>query len=171
MNGGREILTRARHPISFSNKDMDFNLTWVLGYPISWAEVIVKSSSQPGRSRTGMLIAGARAFQYLRERAATEKAAGGELSAGLSQLGACFAFRTSLQYADPGEPKFAEAVSSMEAAFPTGVALLRIPLRSIEAPFEQMSPPGYYLEIDSRPRPTLVMAGGGDTFREDLFYF
>jgi len=93
------------------------------------------------------------------------------VSAGLSQLSACFAFRTSPHYADPGKPEFAVALSSMEAAFASGIALLRIPLRSIEVPFEQTSLPGYYLEIDARPRPTLVMVGGGDTFREDSFYF
>src|SRR5262249_15300671 len=30
---------------------------------------------------------------------------------------------------------------------------------------------GYYLEHDDKPRPLVVMVGGGDTFREDLFYF
>jgi alpha-beta hydrolase superfamily lysophospholipase len=31
--------------------------------------------------------------------------------------------------------------------------------------------PGYYLEHDRKRRPTVLMIGGGDTFREDLFYF
>ncbi len=52
-----------------------------------------------------------------------------------------------------------------------GTALLDVPLRAIEVPFEGGTLPGYYLEQDPPPRPTVLMIGGGDTFREDLFYF
>ena len=44
-------------------------------------------------------------------------------------------------------------------------------MRPIEVPFEQTTLPGYYLEQDDQLRPLVMMVGGGDTFREDLFYF
>lgn len=44
-------------------------------------------------------------------------------------------------------------------------------MRPIEVPFENTTLPGYYLELDHSPRPVVMMVGGGDTFREDLFYF
>jgi hypothetical protein len=31
--------------------------------------------------------------------------------------------------------------------------------------------PGYLLKHDATPRPVIVMVGGSDTYREDLFYY
>lgn len=42
---------------------------------------------------------------------------------------------------------------------------------AIEVPFESGTLPGYFLEIDGEPRPTVLVVGGGDTFREDLYYY
>jgi hypothetical protein len=92
-------------------------------------------------------------------------------AAGHSFLAAAYAYRASLQYADPTEASFLERVSEMEEAFGRGTTLLDVPLRAIEVPFEGTTLPGYYLEQDAAARPTVLMIGGGDTFREDLYYF
>ena len=44
-------------------------------------------------------------------------------------------------------------------------------MRSIEVPFDGQTLPGYHLKIDDAARPTVVMIGGGDSYREDLFAF
>ena len=77
----------------------------------------------------------------------------------------------SLQYADPTAEDFDGRVKEMEGAFQTGTGLLGVPIRPVEVPFEGITLPGYFLEHDSQQRPTQMMVGGGDTFREDLFYF
>ena len=59
----------------------------------------------------------------------------------------------------------------MENAFQQGIDFVGVPVRPIEVPFENTTLPGYYLEHDNSPRPVVMMVGGGDTFREDLFYF
>ena len=93
-----------------------------------------------------------------------------EHAAGHSFLAAAYACRAGLQYTDPTEASFQERVSEMEEAFGRGTALLGVPLRAIEVPFEGASLPGYYLEQGPPVRPTVLMIGGGDTFREDLYY-
>jgi len=58
----------------------------------------------------------------------------------------------------------------METNFQQGIACLGAPMKAVEIPFEGTSLPGYYLEHDAQPRPVVLMIGGGDSFREDLFY-
>ena len=168
-------MKRSKHRVRFSNADMDFNLTWALGVSdlMGWSHGEVFFAA--GQIKDGDGASWCEAFRvegaFLRDRAVAELAAGRAVSAGQSYLGSCFAYRTSLQYADPGQPQFGETIACMEAVFREGTKALSIPVRPVEVPFEQASLPGYYLEIDACPRPTLIMVGGGDTFREDLFYF
>ena len=59
----------------------------------------------------------------------------------------------------------------METLFQEGIQLLKVPMRPVEVPYAGKSLAGYYLEHDDQERPLVLMIGGGDTFREDLFYF
>ena len=86
-------------------------------------------------------------------------------------IGAAYAFRAALQYTNPKYPVFFDTVKKMENAFMKGIELLQIPIRPIEVPFEETSLSGYFLEHADKQCPLIVMVGGGDTIREDLFYF
>lgn len=59
----------------------------------------------------------------------------------------------------------------MDAKFLEGCQGLGVPLHPIDAPFEGKTLPGFFLEHDATARPLIMVVGGGDTFREDLFYF
>jgi pimeloyl-ACP methyl ester carboxylesterase len=59
----------------------------------------------------------------------------------------------------------------MESEFDRATVLAGVPIRAIEVAFEDGSLPGYFLEIDDRLRPMLMVVGGGGTFREDLYYY
>ena len=171
----RKIMTRAANRIRFRDADMDFNLNWILGvsdlYGWSHGEVLFTAS----RIKDGDATSWRREFrmegQHLLERAKAARAADCQSSAGQALLGACAAFRAALQYCDPSDAEFAELLDAMEQAFQSAVQDLRIPVREVEVPFEGATLPGYFLQIDERVRPTVVMVGGGDTFREDLFCF
>ncbi len=93
------------------------------------------------------------------------------LAAGQLHLGAAYAYRAALQYTNPNGHDFRDSIQEMEHAFLRGISLIGVPMSAIEVPFENASLPGYYLEHDRRERPVVLMVGGGDTFREDLFYF
>jgi acetyl esterase/lipase len=170
-----DIVKRQRIRIRFKHEDMDFILNWMLGMGevigLSHGEIFnalaeVKDGD-PVSWREGFWREG----NYLHQRACDFEVREQRTAAGQSSLAAAYAYRAGLQYADPTEGSFAERVAGMEAAFQHGCALLDVPLRAIEIPFEGTTLPGYYLELDQTARPTVLMIGGGDTFREDLFVF
>jgi pimeloyl-ACP methyl ester carboxylesterase len=72
---------------------------------------------------------------------------------------------------DPQTDQFPELVANMENALQCGAAKISIPIRPIEVPFEGIGLPGHFLDANSPLGPTLLIVGGGDTFREDLVYF
>ena len=173
--GEPKIMTRAANRIRFRDVDMDFNLTWILGvadlFGWSHGEVMFVAS----RIRDGNPTSWRQEFrtegQHLLARASAARSRDCLSSAGQAHFGACFAFRAALQYCDPSEVEFRTVLGAMEQAFQNAVLDLRIPIKAVEVLFEAASLPGYFLRIDDRPQPTVVMIGGGDTFREDLFGF
>ncbi len=92
-------------------------------------------------------------------------------SAAQHRLAAAFCYRAVLQYSDPTADSFLPLIERMETEFQEGAKGLGVPLRAVEVPFEGKSLPGYFLEHDAMPRPLVLMIGGGDSYREDLFYF
>lgn len=173
--GEPKIMTRAANRIRFRNIDMDFNLTWILGvsglFGWSHGEVMFVASRIKDGNPTSWREEFRKEGQHLLVRAATARSLGNLNSAGQAQFGACFAFRAALQYCDPREDEFKTLLEAMEQSFQNAVQDLRIPIKAVEVPFEATSLPGYFLQLDDRPRPTVVIVGGGDTFREDLFSF
>jgi alpha-beta hydrolase superfamily lysophospholipase len=168
------ILKREQVHIRFKNEEMDFMFNWVLGMGeivgLSHGEIFYAIAGIKDGDPTSWREGFRREGHYLRQRALGFEQEH-RAAAGHSFLAAAYAYRASLQYADPTETSFPARVSEMEEAFGRGTALLDVPLRAIEVPFEGGTLPGYYLEQDPPARPTVLMIGGGDTFREDLFYF
>ena len=175
MKKNEAILKRQKYSTRFKNEDMDFMLNWMIGV----SQIIGMSPSQvfhavqgikdgdPAGWREGFRRQG----HYQIERASAFVETKQRQAAGQFYLGAAYAYRAALHYTDPTVGDFDERVLEMESAFQHGVDFVGVPLRPIEVPFENTTLPGYYLEHDKSPRPVVMMVGGGDTFREDLFYF
>jgi pimeloyl-ACP methyl ester carboxylesterase len=168
------IVKREQVHIRFQNEEMDFMFNLVLGMGaivgLSHGEIFYAIAGIKDGDPVGWCEGFRREGHYLRQRAHDFEQEH-RAAAGHSFLAAAYAFRASLQYADPTEASFEARVSEMEEAFGRGTALLDVPLRAIEVPFEGGTLPGYYLEQDPPACPTVLMIGGGDTFREDLYYF
>lgn len=174
MKENEAILKRQKFNNRFKNEDMDFMFNWAVGV----GEILGMAPSQvfvavhgikdgdPVGWREGFI----RQARYQLEQADAFLVDRQMAAAGQFALGAAYAYRFALQYIDPTKSDFDENVAAMEKAFLQGVACLGVPLRAVEIAFENASLPGYYLEHDQQPRPILVMIGGGDSFREDLFY-
>lgn len=175
MKKDEVILARHTNHLRFKNGDMDFMFTWAVGV----SQVLGMSPSQifhalrevrdgdPRGWRNGLSRQGA----ALLHQAQALRAAGRPIAAGQAYLGATYAYRAALQYTSPRSSDFLQWAGIMEQSFQEGCALIQVPLRAIEIPFAQTTLAGYFLEQDASPRPLVMMIGGGDTFREDLFCF
>jgi pimeloyl-ACP methyl ester carboxylesterase len=166
-----EIVKRQGTQIRFRNKDMDFMFNWFLGM----GSIVGLSHGELFQLVDGMKDGDAvqwrerfgRHGDFLVARAGAVKGP----SAAQDRLAAAFCYRAVLQYSDPTAESFLPMVERMEVEFLEGAKGLGVPLHPVEVPFEGKSLPGYFLEHDSVPRPLVVMIGGGDSYREDLFYF
>ena len=174
MNNREAILARQSVRTRFKNADMDFMFNWAVGI----SQVIGLSPSQiffalkdvrdgdPVAWRNGLSRQGA----TLRAQARSLADVGRSVAAGQASLGAAYAFRAALQYTRPQSSDFTRWSGFMEQSFQDGCARLGVPLRAVEIPYAKSSLAGYFLEHDASSRPVVLMIGGGDTFREDLFY-
>jgi pimeloyl-ACP methyl ester carboxylesterase len=175
MNKNDVILARQKIKTRFKNTDMDFMFNWAVGV----SQIIGMSASQifyalhgikdgdPKGWRSGL----ARQAQALTEQAQALLDCEQPTAAGQAYLGAAYAYRSALQFTSPSSAAFLDWACMMEKHFQEGCGLLGVPLRPIEVPFSGKTLAGYYLEHDDQPRPVVIMVGGGDTYREDLFYF
>jgi len=175
MKENETIIKRQKFNTRFKNGDMDFMYNWAVGI----SQIIGMAPSQifyalhdikdgdpkgwrEGLSRQASLLVGqAKSLLANSERVA----------AGQAYLGAAYAYRAAIQYTSPKSAEFLDWAHAMERVFQEGIKLLGVPMCPIEVPFGGKSLAGYYLELDGQARPVVVMIGGGDTFREDLFYF
>lgn len=175
MNKSEQILQRQKVRIHFQNTDMDFALNWTLGagtiIGMSHGEIFAVASGIKNGDPESWRDAFLKHARYLSKQLRDSPKSEETTSVGLRNLAAAQAYRASLQYADPTAADYSERVTEMETSFALGVLQAAIPIRAIDVPFEGQLLPGYFLEIDGATTATLVMVGGGDTFREDLFWF
>lgn len=168
------ILKRQKVKLRFKNGDMDFMLNWLIGI----SQIIGMSTSQiyyalrnvqdgnPNQWRDAFWELG----DYQMEMANYYANQSFHSAVAQMHFGAAYAYRFSLQYTSPYFSEFEKRIRQMETAFQAACQSARLPINSVEIPFENGALPGYYLR-HSDERPTVMMIGGGDTFREDLFYF
>lgn len=170
-----EVLRRQSTRTRFKNGDMDFALNWTLGV----SQIIGPSSGEVFAAVSTIKDGDPRSWResffrqagYLSDRADRFESDDNPDAASYSAFGAAYARRFALHFQDPAAAEWRSDVVRMEQDFMRGALLHKVPIRAVEVPFEGRALPGYYLEIDSTPRPTVLTIGGGDTFREDLFYY
>lgn len=175
MKENEKIWKRQKFNTRFKNEDMDFMFNWAVGV----TQIIGMSASQvflavhgikdgdPKGWREGFRHQGDCQLEQAKVFVEKEQ----DMAAGQNYFGAAYAYRASLQYTDPLDNEFKLFIHKMEQSFQEGSNLIGIPMRPVEVPFENTTLPGYYLEHDKNQRPVILMIGGGDSFREDLFYF
>lgn len=175
MKDSAPIFERQKFNTRFKNADMDFMFNWFVGVSqivglapsqVFYAVHAIRDGDPQGWCNGFNTLAHAEARRGEVLASNTEN-----IAAGQALLGAAFAYRAALQYTSPRRQEYAENAAAMEQNFQRGCALLGVPLRPVEVPFENSFLPGYYLEHDTSSRPLVLMIGGSDTFREDGFYF
>ena len=172
MQKNEKILKRQSTKIFFDNDDTDFFFNWMLGvaelFGMSHGELfyLAHKIGRDGKPSKWQACFTDHADYLVR----LAKAATGEQMAADCYFGAAYAYRAVLQFIDPFSPEYPKLVCAMENAFAGAVRAINIPIKPVRVPYQTGYLPGYYLYCDNN-RPTVVMVGGGDTYREDLFYF
>ncbi len=90
-------------------------------------------------------------------------------SAGEVLMKAYYGYRQAWQFAAGDAAAFASLTGKYESAFADATELMGLPLTYLEIPFGSASLPG--LRLDAGPEaPTLLLHGGLDTSREDVYH-
>jgi pimeloyl-ACP methyl ester carboxylesterase len=170
----KKIIKRQSVHTRFHNEDMDFLFNFMLGYSslggLSHGEMFaIAAQIKDGDAGSWRQAFGSHADWLEQDLKAEFAPSQAKLAS--RHYGIFHALRAQLQLADPTEPGFETTINRMESHFQTACSCSGYPLEAVEIPFEQASLSGYLLRAGQPRRPTLIMVGGGDTYREDLFYF
>lgn len=89
--------------------------------------------------------------------------------AGEARLRAFAAYRSSWQFAAPGEI-FASIYAKHKRAFSTAMTELGLPATFFQVPYKGKELPGVHLQHANKNAPLVLVIGGADTCFEDLFF-
>jgi hypothetical protein len=165
----------------FQDPDMDFTFgSLVLG-------AMVNHGSEIGEAfRTAAQIKDGDAASWQAEWAKTARRtkargehslAGGHRVSARDQLQrASYYYRQALQAMLPADPRLLEFARQSRSLLIKAGALFDPPLEYFEIPFEGTALPGFFRKArtaaaGTKPPPTLIMIGGGETFAEALFFY
>ena len=170
----KKIIKRQSVHIRFKNEDMDFLFNYMLGYSslsgLSHGEMFaIAAQIKDGDAGSWRQAFGSHA-DWLEQDLKAESAPSQAKQAS-RHFSIFHALRAKLQLTDPTEPGFEVSITRMESHFQDACSKSGYPLEAVEIPFEHASLSGYLLRADGTKHPTLIIIGGGDTYREDLFYF
>lgn len=96
------------------------------------------------------------------------KRRGWQQAAGEARLKAFASYRSSWQFAAPGET-FATIYAKHKAAFAAAMTELALPATFFAVPYQGKTLPGVHLQNPAKDAPLVLVIGGADTCFEDLF--
>lgn len=170
----KKIIKRQSVHIRFHNEDMDFLFNYMLGYSsmggLSHGEMFSIAAQIKDGDAGSWRQAFGRHADWLEQDLKAEPVPSQAKQAS-RHFGIFHALRAQLQLSDPTDPGFEASITRMESHFQQACRLAGYPLDPVEIPFENARLSGYILRASGSGRPTLIIIGGGDTYREDLFFF
>lgn len=169
MTVSKDVGTRGQHHFYFRNGTLDFYVGWLLGYS-------QLGGASPGaiyhalnRIRPGDPRSWVAAFTELADlhQGYAESSASDTAIAAHHHLTAACAARAALHLADPASG----LVQRMEHCFQAAMTAQAQPLVPWRIPFQEASLPAYVSTGLHEADALVVVVGGGDTYREDLWFF
>lgn len=167
---------RSREKLRFEHADMDYYLSWIVGRAVYGGSDRTECLDTAARIEDGDVASWQQAWGPLARRVEEEAEAalarGERAEARRAFLRACTYYRAPLFMMGPQEPAFYAHWSKMQACFRQAAALFDPPIEPVQVPFQGKLLAGYAWQVDGsgRPRPTLVVAGGLETFAEDCYF-
>lgn len=168
-----------KRKVYFNNKQMDFYLSWFLGYAAhggggaQYGECMRVASQIEDGDPHSWVAEWRHMAQRVEALALAALDDGHLVSAREAYLRAFIYYRAALALIPPYDLGFVDLWKDMRSCFRMASALFRPPISHIEVPFESKALPGYFMRVDSMQlaRPTIIMVGGGETFAEELYFW
>ncbi|MEZ4859889.1 MAG: alpha/beta fold hydrolase [Caldilineaceae bacterium] len=172
----RAIAQRSLQKIHFDHKDMDYYLGWIMGREIYEGSRAAECLAVAERITDGDRQSWQREWLALAQQVEAEAQAA--LRQGQSELArkrffcACTYYRAPLFLMRAQDPAFHPTVQQMQGCFQEAAALSRPPIEPIEVNYQNHRLTGYLQKAvaDDKPRPTLLVIGGIETFAEDCYF-
>jgi pimeloyl-ACP methyl ester carboxylesterase len=177
MAKGQRIYERHGKSIYFKNDDMDFSLQWMLGYHTYGGLSVGEGFYIASRIKDGNVEDWRNEFSnygIVQEKLATDLISNGNKKAASKRLMCAFnAYRAAAMFVSPKTSDFQELVARFEATFQESMVCSQLSIEKIEVPFENKRLPGYFYRSPNHTQstPLIIIVGGSDSFREDLYFF
>ena len=168
---------RTRIKFRFKHDDFDFFFQWILGGQTNGGSEVGETFYAASEIKDGDPESWSSAWTSLAERvearAKTSLDRGHCVSAREAYLRSYYYHRAPLLFMDPKDARYGPTYETARACFRKAAALHTPPIEPFDISFEGGALSGYFLKPgdDMKPRKTLMMFGGGDTFVEDLYFY
>ena len=175
----RRVGQRHTNKIYFRDSELDFYLqAFPLGYATyggaTAGEALFAASQVQEKDPETWVSAWSAMAARVADGAERSEESGHLVDARNAYLRAFTYGRTATLLLRVGDPRFRAAVTSFREHFRRAAALFDPPLEQLRIPFEGSTLPGWFArppQADDRPRPTVIVIGGGETFAEDLWFW
>lgn len=160
----------------FDSPEVDFNLQYILGYGsangVAIGEALYAASQVNDKDITTWAPAWLDMAARVEDKAVAAATAGHAVSAREAYLRATTYYRTALFGLGLDDPRLKPCEHNLQRCFAEAAKRFDPPFEPVEITFEDRVLPGYFLRpsADGKPRPTLIMIGGGETYNEELFF-
>lgn len=166
-----DVVARGGHRFYFTDETLDFYTGWLLGYAqVGGASpgAIYHALNQVRRASPRRWLDAFSGLAAAHDALAVSAAAP-EVAAE-RHMTAAVAARAALNLAVPGGAEESRLIDLLERNFQAGLRARGAPIEPWEIPFGAASLPAY-VSAELGERPLVVVVGGGDTYREDLWFF
>ena len=161
----------------FEDEEMDFAFQWLLGSIANGGAEIGEAFYVAGNIKDGSPESWQNEWEKMairkETRAKNALKKGHKITARENYLKASNYYRTALVSMLPDNPKFNKISKKIRTCMKTAGKLFEPQMRYFEVPFENTLLPSYFRPVikDGKPRKTLLMIGGGETFIEDNVFY
>ncbi len=162
----------------FNDNDMDFTFgSVVLGSATNGGSEIGEAFATAARIKDGDAASWQEEWlkmaRLAEERGEKSLKGGHKVSARQQLMRASNYYRVGLMAMLPDDPRLLQSGKKSRELMRKAGQLMDPPLEYFEVPFEGTVLPGFFRapKADGKPRKTLLMLGGGETFAEDLIFY
>lgn len=172
----QKIFQRHGQRLAFQNDDLDFYLLQILGYiPYEGAalgECLHTAAQIDEKDPTSWVREWTALAQRIETLAQNAQSKHHTTSARKSYLRASTYYRAAATLIPPGED-MRRNWEAIRRTFQAAAALFHPPIEPIHVPYHGYELNGYFIPVmnDRKPRPTLIMIGGGEVYSEEMYFW
>lgn len=171
----QKALKRSQRHFYFADETLDFAAGWLLGYAqqggMSPGELFYCFNQIKRESPLVWVKTFTEALHYQQAKASELEAQADPAGAAAHHMAAVVAARAILHMLNPTLPEARVVTEAMERAFQAAIGQLGVRLEPWAIPFANGYLPAYVSSDLGSAKTLFVVIGGGDTYREDLWFF